>query len=243
MSENSESMRIKHANQPGAIFGRRVREVRNRHGWTQAQLAKRLTDLGRPMDQAVVARLEAKKPSSRAVNVSLVDVLAFSAALGVSPVFLFLPLDDDAPVQVAPTLELPAGRVRDWVRGRLLPAELNVDQRIWETERDTRTLAELAHVQAEAERLRAEGEQRDAARKRRAEEYAQLSLAESAAEIEDYERRGEDPPRVVAFRYELRRKQLAEIREMTLRDWALREEIREEKAADMMFDDYPEEEQ
>jgi len=223
---------------PGAIFGRRVREIRNRHGWTQAELAERLTDLGRPMDQAVVARLESKKPSTRAVNVSLVDVLAFSAALGVSPVFLFLPLDDDVPVQVAPKLELPARHVRSWVKGNV-PLRADDDHRIWETERDAQTLGLAAAadlLRRSVERSRREAHHRLAERRRRAEESAEYYLAESTAEIEKYERRGETVPASARQRHERLQRHLEEIRQMTVEDWRLHEGREEEMAADMYFD-------
>jgi transcriptional regulator with XRE-family HTH domain len=126
-------MPIEHT-EPGVIFGRRVAQVRRHHGWTQAELAKRMSDLGWNVDQAAIARIESKKPSTRAQNVRLAEVLALAAALGVSPLFLFLPIEDNEEVKIA-GLRLRAWEVREWVRG-LRPLRPEDDHHIFQVERD-----------------------------------------------------------------------------------------------------------
>ena len=64
-------------------FATSVREARLRRGWDQKALAERLSELGRPTNQATIARLETGKR-----GVSLDDVFAFALALGVAPVNL-----------------------------------------------------------------------------------------------------------------------------------------------------------
>jgi transcriptional regulator with XRE-family HTH domain len=142
------AMPIEHT-EPGVIFGRRVREVRMRHRaqrtdglkWTQAELAERVTALGWPIDQAAIARLESEKPTTRAQNVRLAEVLAIAAALGVSPMFLFLPLDYNEEVKVG-ELRFPANHLWRWVRGEEQLRD-DDDYRIFLTERDEVSLARI----------------------------------------------------------------------------------------------------
>jgi transcriptional regulator with XRE-family HTH domain len=98
---------------PTEIVARRVREARNRRGWTQAELADRLTELGHPTNQPTVARLESGK---RAVPIE--ELFALAAALEVPPVHLLTPLDDDAQVAVTPNTSVPAPLARAWLRGQ-----------------------------------------------------------------------------------------------------------------------------
>jgi transcriptional regulator with XRE-family HTH domain len=90
-----------------------MRETREKQRLTQQALAERVADLGVPIDRATIARIE-----TGTRGVSLDDALLLAAALNVAPVHLFTPMDDDAPVAVAPKAEAPAHRVRDWVRGQ-----------------------------------------------------------------------------------------------------------------------------
>jgi transcriptional regulator with XRE-family HTH domain len=110
---------------PGEIFGRRVRESRAALGWTQQQLADRLTEIGRKTDRATIARTE-KGQTLAALDM----VIAIAAALHVPPVHLLVPLDDDETVALTPKLPVDAPAARAWIRGRgLLPGEDLLD--IW----------------------------------------------------------------------------------------------------------------
>src|SRR6266511_1650857 len=101
---------------PGVIFARRVKEARKRRDWSQQTLADRLTELGYPMTRVVLTKLEAGKRQA-----TLEDIFAFAVALGVAPVHLLVPLDDDEQVAVVPTRSFSAVVVRGWLRG-LYPA-------------------------------------------------------------------------------------------------------------------------
>jgi transcriptional regulator with XRE-family HTH domain len=100
------------AQRPSEVFRGRMREVRERRGWTQEKLAERLRELGAPMDRATLARTEGGKR-----GLSLDEALTISAALGPSPLHMFVPLRDE-PVQLAPELVTRPRIVRQWVRGQ-----------------------------------------------------------------------------------------------------------------------------
>lgn len=102
---------------PSRVVGRRVAEVRRRlePRVTQQDLADRVTAFGSPMHQTTVARIEkGQRP------VSLGEALQLAAALGVSPLALFVPSDPAAELAIAPKLVVSALRVRQWFKG-LLP--------------------------------------------------------------------------------------------------------------------------
>jgi transcriptional regulator with XRE-family HTH domain len=205
-------MQIEHT-EPGVIFGQRVRHVRKRCEWTQAELAQRMKDLGHPLDQAAVARIESRKPTTRQQNVTLREVLAFAAALGVSPAFLFLPLGEDDEVKIG-SLQLPADHVREWLVGRR-PLREEDDRRIFETERDTRSLA----VMISAERALREERRRSKRRKKNADAAAFLRLLNVEADIAEIEGRGEAVPPDLLYERSSQERQLDRIRAMTLDDW------------------------
>ncbi len=99
----------------GEVFARRLREVRDMHGMSARQLSERLAELGAPMSRASIAKLESEP--ARAANVRLENVLAISAALNVSPMWMITPEPQHEYVCVAPRLCQPAGAVRLWLRG------------------------------------------------------------------------------------------------------------------------------
>jgi transcriptional regulator with XRE-family HTH domain len=103
---------------PEEVFAMRVREARKRRGWTQKQLADRLTEIGYPTERTTVVKIEA---GGRRSNAPISDVFAFAVAFGVSPVHLLVPLDDEAEVRIVGVAEpMKAPAARAWIRGRLL---------------------------------------------------------------------------------------------------------------------------
>lgn len=98
---------------PTQVVAQRILEARKRRGWTQDQLAARLTEVGHPVDRAVVAKIETGARQS----VTVTELFAFAVALDVPPVHLLAPLDDDAVVAVTSKIIPPARVVRTWVRG------------------------------------------------------------------------------------------------------------------------------
>ena len=116
--------RKKPAPTPGVVFARRLKEVRGKLQLHQQDVAERLQALGYPMNRVTVAKIEGggeqdARPDNltRARNVSLVDVLSISAALGVSPTMMFTTRNPDTPIAVTPKLHASAEQVRSWARG------------------------------------------------------------------------------------------------------------------------------
>lgn len=101
----------------GEVFRLRMREIRGKRGWSQADLAKRLVELGVDhLSRGTLSKIELPD-STRAHNLSLDDALAIAAALGVSPVNMMLPTWHGDQVAITPKLTVPAGSARAWVRG------------------------------------------------------------------------------------------------------------------------------
>lgn len=100
---------------PVSAIARRVKELRNRHGWTAADLGERLATRGVKWDRFTVANLE----SGKRQNVNVVELLALADALATAPVNLLVPITDE-PYQVTAgereRIE-NADAVREWVRG------------------------------------------------------------------------------------------------------------------------------
>jgi transcriptional regulator with XRE-family HTH domain len=110
---------------PGVIFGRRVRDERQRQGLRQDELVDRLAKLGRPMDRSNLGRIERGETTGQLDN-----VMALALALGVAPIHLLVPRDAEEKVELAPKRPpLAARTARLWISGReLLP---DSDWRAW----------------------------------------------------------------------------------------------------------------
>jgi transcriptional regulator with XRE-family HTH domain len=103
---------IEHA-RPAEIVAQRVKEARESRGWSQEDLARRLVEIGYAKSRSALTKLE----GGRFRGVSIDDVFALAAALGISPVYLLTPLADDAPVAISPRVIFPATVTRAWIRG------------------------------------------------------------------------------------------------------------------------------
>lgn len=98
---------------PSDVFRKRLREVRRLRGWTQHDLAAALVEVGMDLGEFAITRLENGKRS-----VSLDEAVALAAVLGVSPLHMFVPLDDST-VELAPQLPaIGAVSARAWFRGQ-----------------------------------------------------------------------------------------------------------------------------
>lgn len=101
----------------GEAFAERLKQVRQRHGLTQAQLADRLRELGYPIDRVTLSKIE--RGGERAKNVKLEEAFAIAYALDVSPKHLIAPYSMESRVSVVPA-KRPLGPedAREWVAGR-----------------------------------------------------------------------------------------------------------------------------
>ena len=67
-------------------FGRRLKDLRTAKGWTQDDLAKRMTAAGHPMHQTTVAKIESgNRPTPVGEIAALAAILDFSISLMFSP--------------------------------------------------------------------------------------------------------------------------------------------------------------
>jgi transcriptional regulator with XRE-family HTH domain len=86
------------------LFSRRLREIREQQGLTQAELAERMKDLGTPIDRLTILKIErAGRPDAKGTSrrVSIGEALAFASALNTSPfAFLFPVATLEAPEAV-----------------------------------------------------------------------------------------------------------------------------------------------
>lgn len=96
----------------GAIFALRLREAREARGWRQQDLSDRMGQLGAPMDRTTLAKIERGKREAR-----LEEMIALAAALDVAPLNLYMPIEGDEPVCLAPALAVDPGDARKWARG------------------------------------------------------------------------------------------------------------------------------
>jgi transcriptional regulator with XRE-family HTH domain len=96
---------------PEETFARQFKESRVRKGWSQKDVTERLAEIGVQFDRSAIAKME---NASRAL--SLNTSLQLAAALGVSPVHLFV-LRQGREMRLAPKLVVESGSLRRWVRG------------------------------------------------------------------------------------------------------------------------------
>lgn len=119
---------------PTAAIAKRVKELRQRKGWTAAELADRCADKGLDgFNRSVLANLE----SGRRKYVTVAEMLALAYVLDVAPVHLLVPVEaDDMFTEdlyaICPDVFLPVPHAREWVRGEHAPAA--VDPRAYYSE-------------------------------------------------------------------------------------------------------------
>jgi transcriptional regulator with XRE-family HTH domain len=101
----------------------RVKELRQKRGWSAAALADECAELGMPaLNRSVIANLE----SGRRTYVSTDELLVFAYALDVAPVHLMVPLEEDDSIEqhryyVTPGHAMHVPVTRQWIRGEFCP--------------------------------------------------------------------------------------------------------------------------
>jgi transcriptional regulator with XRE-family HTH domain len=90
------------------VFGRRIAEVREHRGWTQKQLAERVS-----MRRETITMIESGKR-----RVTIDEWLAIAAALNAPPLHLIVSMDDEAMGTIGKEVHV-ATRLRAWIRGRM----------------------------------------------------------------------------------------------------------------------------
>jgi transcriptional regulator with XRE-family HTH domain len=112
------------------VNARRMRELRERRGWTAEQLASRCAEAGMPsLTRSVIANAESGR---RQGGFTIEEMLTLAYVLDVAPVYFFLPIDA-ALVSFTPKWVSSAGYLREWVRGNY-PLR-GQDPRLYETQR------------------------------------------------------------------------------------------------------------
>lgn len=109
------------------VVARRVREIRDKRGWSAQKLAEKCAEAGAEhLDRDVLANLE----TGRRRNVSIDEVLVLALVLDVAPIHLFI--DPASAFMHVGRWTVAAPVVREWVRGNFpLPSQ---DKRVYRTE-------------------------------------------------------------------------------------------------------------
>lgn len=99
------------------LAGVRIREARQRHGWTARELAARCAKAGVPKITAtVITNLETRRRASR--QVGLDELLALAHVLEVPPLQLMIPVNADEHLEVIPGLAMDALEAVQWIGDR-----------------------------------------------------------------------------------------------------------------------------
>jgi transcriptional regulator with XRE-family HTH domain len=102
----------------GSVIRINIEDVRTAKGWSQAQLADRITAMGNPVHLSWVSKIE---NGQRRVTAG--ELVQIAAALDVSPARLILRLDG-GPLDVTPKMQVPQPEADTWLSGLwLLPAQ------------------------------------------------------------------------------------------------------------------------
>ncbi len=119
---------------PWIAVARRMKELRQRRGWTAAELADRCAEIGMPeLNRSVIANIE----SHRRKYVTVDEAFTLAYALDVAPIHLLVPTTLDPDFEstiygVAPDRFLPVAETRAWIRGDFSPG--GIDPRIYHSE-------------------------------------------------------------------------------------------------------------
>lgn len=104
------------------LIGQRVKEIRDKRGWTAEQLAARCAEIGAPeLTRSVLANIESGRrdweSGRRRRDVTVDEMLTLAYALEVQPPLLFTPLSGADLLQVTPATELDVIDALAWIDG------------------------------------------------------------------------------------------------------------------------------
>jgi len=94
---------------PSELFAARLKETRKARGLSQTELARRMTEGGRPMSKPALLRIEKGER-----KVSLDEALAFASVLWAVPANLLSPAGDDL-VMLTDRTGMDGGALRSWL--------------------------------------------------------------------------------------------------------------------------------
>ncbi len=126
MTHKRKRVRVRTTPPTAAVAGR-VRDLRQRRGWSAAELAARCADKGLDgFNRSVLANIE----SGRRSYVTVAEWLTLAYVLDVAPVHLLVPTEVDEDVTedlyaICPDVFLPIPQAREWVRGGYAPAAVD----------------------------------------------------------------------------------------------------------------------
>lgn len=96
------------------LAGRRIRQIRQKRGWTVKELAERCAEAGAPhITATVITNLETRRRASRQITVDELLVLAY--ILDVPPLLMFVPADGTETLQIADGIEKDSIEAGAWV--------------------------------------------------------------------------------------------------------------------------------
>jgi len=121
---------------PAEVFARRMRSYRENRVWSQADLARELSQIGWKVDRAQVARIE-----SGDRGIALNEAIMIAWVLAIPPALLYLPLGEAANIALAPEVIVHPDAARTWVTGvgpaatsdqfARMPGEWKTDMVVW----------------------------------------------------------------------------------------------------------------
>lgn len=106
-----------------AVIAERVRDLRERSGLTQGELADRMAELGVPWKRATVINLETRAPSSRGSGagrdaVTVQELLALAVIFDVPPIWLLADPREGTPTPITAKLDRDPWNSLLWLGGR-----------------------------------------------------------------------------------------------------------------------------
>jgi len=123
------------------VFAQRMTEVRERRGWSQSEVSRRLAEAGHVIGRNRIAKLETGRTQP-----TIADAFALAYVFDTSPLYLLAPLEREPNVIVVGGVQ-PADpdEVRAWIRGE--EPLLNQDPKVFTVERPAgERLTALAHL-------------------------------------------------------------------------------------------------